>query len=326
MRSPVQSRVSLLKAFRCNLKAFFVFVDSFFYSFLCFCCFQVEPLFGQENSKELLIDLLNDLLEGERHIEDLTYMNTEMPPETSDGRTAVFDLRCKDKDGNMFIVEMQNCSQPYIYERGLYYICRVIAGQDKVGDSWNFEIVPVYGIFFLNFKSGKTDKVRTDIILADKETGEPVSKMIREIFIEFPLFNKTEKECETPLDYWLYNLKHMEKLESLQFKGQKALFQRLEELARIVNMNKKERDEYEACLKVYRDNYNTWNYMKEQAIKEGFEEGRADGLAEGIGKGRAEAKKELLHGFVKSMKEADVPLDVISQYSKLSISEIEGID
>ena len=307
-------------------------------------------LFGQENSKELLIDLLNDLLEGERHIEDLTYMNTEMPPETSDGRTAVFDLRCKDKDGNMFIVEMQNCSQPYIYERGLYYICRVIAGQDKIGDSWNFEIVPVYGIFFLNFKSGKTDKVRTDIILADKETGEPVSKMIREIFIEFPLFNKTEKECETPLDYWLYNLKHMEKLESLQFKGQKALFQRLEELARIVNMNKKERDEYEACLKVYRDNYNTWNYMKEQAIKEGFEEGRvkgvaegrvegrieglaegrvegrAEGLAEGIEKGRAEAKKELLYGFVKSMKEAGVPLEVISQYSKLSISEIEGID
>ena len=77
----------------------------------------------------------------------------------------------------------------------------------------------------------------------------------------------------------------MEKLESLQFKGQKALFQRLEELARIVNMNKKERDEYEACLKVYRDNYNTWNYMKE----------------------------------------AGVPLEVISQYSKLSISEIEGI-
>ena len=201
-------------------------------------------LFGQENSKVLLIDLLNDLLEGERHIEDLEYMNSELPSETSDGRTAVFDLRCKDKDGSIFLVEMQNCSQPYIYERGLYYICRAIAGQDKIGDRWNFEIVPVYGIFFLNFKSGKTDKVRTDIILADKETGESVSNMIREIFIEFPLFNKREDECRTPLDYWLYNLKHMEQLESLQFKGQKALFQRLEELARIVNMNKKERDEY----------------------------------------------------------------------------------
>lgn len=70
----------------------------------------------------------------------------------------------------------------------------------------------------------------------------------------------------------------LEQLESLQFKGQKALFQRREELARIVNMNKKERDKYEACLKVYRDNYNTWNYMKEQALNEGLEEGIAKGI------------------------------------------------
>ena len=63
-------------------------------------------LFGQENSKVLLIDLLNDLLEGERHIEDLEYMNNELPSETSDGRTAVFDLRCKDKDGSIFLVEI----------------------------------------------------------------------------------------------------------------------------------------------------------------------------------------------------------------------------
>ncbi len=278
-------------------------------------------LFGQENSKELLIDLLNDLLEGERHIEDLEYMNNELPPETADGRTALFDLRCKDKDGSIFLVEMQNCNQPYIYERGLYYICRAIAGQDRIGDRWKFDIVPVYGIFFLNFKSGKSDKVKTDIILADKETGKTVSKMIREIFIEFPLFNKTESECETPLDYWLYNLKHMEKLESLEFKGQKALFQRLEELARIVNMNKKERDEYEACLKVYRDNYNAWNYMKEQALKEGKEEGLAEGLAEGIEKGQ---KKEKINN-ARRMLEKGYPIEDIAEITELTEEEIKNI-
>ena len=74
----------------------------------------------------------------------------------------------------------------------------------------------------------------------------------------------------------------LEQLESLQFKGQKALFQRLEELARIVNMNKKERDEYEACLKVYRDNYNTWIYMKEQALKEGIAKGIEQGIEQEI--------------------------------------------
>ena len=149
--------------------------------------------------------------------------------------------------------------------------------------------------------------------------------MIREIFIEFPLFNKTEKECETPLDYWLYNLKHMEKLESLEFKGQKALFQRLEELARIVNMNKKERDEYEACLKVYRDNYNTWNYMKEQALKEGKEEGleigRAEGLAEGIEKGQ---KKEKINN-ARRMLEKGYPIEDIAEITELTEEEIKNI-
>ena len=133
--------------------------------------------------------------------------------------------------------------------------------------------------------------------------------MIREIFIEFPLFNKTEKECETPLDYWLYNLKHMEKLESLEFKGQKALFQRLEELARIVNMNKKERDEYEACLKVYRDNYNTWNYMKEQALKEGLAEGRNI-------ERQSNARKMLDKGY---------PIEDIVEITGLTIDEIKGL-
>lgn len=57
-------------------------------------------------------------------------------------------------------------------------------------------------------------------------------------------------------------------------------------------MNKKERDKYEACLKVYRDNYNTWNYMKEQALKEGFEEGIAKGIEQGIEIGVNKGKKE----------------------------------
>ena len=150
--------------------------------------------------------------------------------------------------------------------------------------------------------------------------------MIREIFIEFPLFDKTEQDCETPLDYWLYNLKHMEQLESLPFKGQKALFQRLEELARIVNMNKKERDEYEACLKVYRDQYNTWNYMKERALEEGREkgreEGRAEGRIEGISEGFEKGKKEVAH----KMKQSGMSLEIIAQCTGLSIEEIEQLD
>ena len=274
-------------------------------------------LFGQESSKELLIELINDLLEGEHHVEDLSYMDKEDPGETTDGRGAVFDLLCKDQDGTTFIVELQNARQTYFYERALYYLCRMIASQGKKGESWEFELVPVYGIFLLNFRSGKTDKVRTDLVIADRETGEQKSRNFREIFIEFPLFNKTEAECETPLDYWLYNLKHMEQLEHLSFKGQKALFNRLEELARIANMNKKERAEYEAALKIYRDNENVVTTARREGIqigeKRGLEKGRKEGRAEGI----------LI--AARQMKQNGASVEFIKQCTGLSDEEIQNL-
>ena len=270
-------------------------------------------LFGQESSKELLIELINDLLEGEHHVEDLSYMDKEDPGETTDGRGIVFDLLCKDQDGTTFIVELQNARQTYFYERALYYLCRTIVSQGKKGESWEFELVPVYGIFLLNFRSGKTDKVRTDLVIADRETGEQKSRNFREIFIEFPLFNKTESECKTPLDYWLYNLKHMEQLEHLSFKGQKALFARLEELARIANMNKKERAEYEAALKIYRDNEN----VVTTARREGKEEGIAIGEERGLKKG--------ILATARLMKQNGASIEFIKQCTGLTDEEIRHL-
>ena len=72
----------------------------------------------------------------------------------------------------------------------------------------------------------------------------------------------------------------MEQLEHLSFKGQKALFARLEELARIANMNKKERAECEAALKIYRDNENVVTTARREGKEEGREEGRKEGLLE----------------------------------------------
>ena len=270
-------------------------------------------LFGQESSKELLIELINDLLEGEHHVEDLSYMDKEDPSETTDGRGTVFDLLCKDQDGTTFIVELQNARQTYFYERALYYLCRTIVSQGKKGESWEFELVPVYGIFLLNFRSGKTDKVRTDLVIADRETGEQKSRNFREIFIEFPLFNKTEAECKTPLDYWLYNLKHMEQLEHLSFKGQKALFARLEELARIANMNKKERAEYEAALKIYRDNENVVTTARREGIQIGEKRGLEKGRAEGI----------LI--TARLMKQNGISFEQIKLCTGLSDEEIENL-
>ena len=162
------------------------------------------------------------------------------------------------------------------------------------------------------------EEIVTDYVsIADRDTGEQKGRNFREIFIEFPLFNKTEAECKTPLDYWLYNLKHMEQLEHLSFKGQKALFNRLEELARIANMNKKERAEYEAALKIYRDNENVMDYAVKTAEKKGLEKGIA------IGEERGRAEGILI--TARLMKQNGISFEQIKLCTGLSDEEIENL-
>ena len=69
-------------------------------------------------------------------------------------------------------------------------------------------------------------------------------------------FNKSESECKKSLYYWLYNLRNMEQLEQ----EQNTVFTRLEEVARIDNLSKDERAEYEASLKAYHDNKKVMEY------------------------------------------------------------------
>lgn len=277
-------------------------------------------LFGQESSKELLIGLLNDMLEGERHIRDLHFLDKEVQAVTTDGRGVIFDLECEDEDGTIFIVELQNAAQPYFYERGLFYLSHAVVRQGEKGADWKFKLCPVYGIFILNFRSGRTEKVRTDIVLADREDGKQMSNILREIFIEMPLFTKTESECETPLDYWLYNLKYMEQLETLSFKGQRELFNHLEKLAKIANMNKRERAEYEACLKVYRDNKNIEDYRNEQ-LEEKYKEGREKGLKEGLKEGALAKARNI----ARSLKQNGFSTEQIQQYTGLAAEEINRL-
>ena len=45
-----------------------------------------KRIFGQEINKDLLIDFLNSLLVGERHIEDITFLDKEVLPEMLERR------------------------------------------------------------------------------------------------------------------------------------------------------------------------------------------------------------------------------------------------
>ena len=67
-----------------------------------------KKIFGQEMTKDLLIDFLNDLLVDEKHIIDITFLDKEILPEYMGDRGVIYDIYCTTESGEQFIVEMQN--------------------------------------------------------------------------------------------------------------------------------------------------------------------------------------------------------------------------
>ncbi len=107
-------------------------------------------------------------------------------------------------------------------------------------------------------------KIRTDIVLSDRDTGKLFSNKFRQIFIELPNFNKEEDECENDFERWIYILKHMDTLDRMPFKARKAVFERLEKLASKANMTQEERAQYEEEWKVYNDYFNTLDFAEQK--------------------------------------------------------------
>lgn len=269
-----------------------------------------KKLFGQEVHKDLLIEFLNDLLVGERHIEDLSFLNKEIVPESLGGKVVIMDVLCIDKDGTRFIIEMQNQYQDYFLDRGLYYLCRMMNEQGRRGDEWNYRICPVYGIYFLNFSLPVLSKFRTDIVLADRENGEMVSDKLRLIYLSLPRFTREASKCETDFERWIYLLKHMETLDRMPFEAQKAVFKKLLDVADVESLSPEERYRYDETLKAYRDYVNTIASAERISREEGFAEGEAKGEAKG---------KTIVAANLKRM---GIDVDTIAKSTGLSPEEI----
>ena len=122
-----------------------------------------KTVFGE---KQVAIDFINATLEGERQVKDLTYLDKEIQPEVIEQCTVIFDLLCEDVDGSKFVLEMQNCPQHYFFNRGFYYICRLVSRQGESGADWKYSLLPVYGIYLLNFSLPEFQSWRTDVVLS----------------------------------------------------------------------------------------------------------------------------------------------------------------
>ena len=272
--------------------------------------FGFKKLFGEEASKDLLIDFLNSILPEERQIADLDFRNPERLPATAEERKAIFDVHCEAKSGERFIVEMQKAAQHYFRDRAVFYSTFAIQEQAQKGD-WDFRLNAVYFVAILDFLYDTEEdrkKFFREISLKDQD-GELFYDKLYQYFFQMPLFNKQESELKTQSEKWFYFLRNLDSFDDIPSILRVPVFERAFATAETSRLSQEERRQYEADLKIYRDNY--------AVMKTAMDTSRAEGMAEGEAKGRTD--------IARGMKQKGLDTDLITELTGLSESEIERL-
>ena len=142
-----------------------------------------------------------------------------------------------------------------------------------------YQFVPVYVVCIMNFmpKEHEVTKFRTDVALREKSSDSIFSDKLRFIYLSLPFFDKSEEECETGFEKWIYVLKYMEVLERLPFTAQKKIFDHLAKLPDVRFLSSEEREKYDESIKAVDDYYGVLMSYYMNGIDEGVAKGEARG-------------------------------------------------
>lgn len=234
-----------------------------------FTDFGFKKIFGEEASKEILIDFLNAILQRPDDITEIKFQDKEKHGDKYRDRKVIYDIYCTDSKGSKFIVEMQNAKQLYFKDRTIFYSTFPIREQAQRGD-WDFKLQPVYCIGLLGFDMEKNDDRYFYEAKLKDQYNEVFYDKLTFIYLELPKFKLKEEDLKSNVEKWLYFLKHLEDFNELPNILNQPIFQKAFERAKEANLTSEERDAYEESLKSYRDSIN----VIDTARKEGREEGQ----------------------------------------------------
>ena len=148
-----------------------------------------------------------------------------------------------------------------------------------------------------------------DVALREKSSDSIFSDKLRFIYLSLPFFDKSEEECETGFEQWIYVLKYMEVLERLPFTAQKKIFDHLAKLADVRCLSSEEQEKYDESIKAVDDYYS------------GLYGSYVEGEEKGIAKGKAEGKAEV----ARNMMAMGMPWSQIVQLTGLTEEQLKQL-
>ena len=129
-------------------------------------------------------------------------------------------------------------------------------------------------------KEHEVIKFRTDVALREKSSDTIFSDKLRFIYLSLPFFDKSEEECESGFEKWIYVLKYMEMDEvfkNLPLAEQKKMLDHLAKLPDVRYLSSEEQEKYDESIKAVDDYYSGLYGSYVEGEEKGIAKGRAEG-------------------------------------------------
>ena len=284
-----------------------------------------KRVFGEH--PDLVMSLLNALLPltADQEITDIEYLPSEMVPENPLRKNSIVDVRCKDKQGRQFIVEMQMIWSPEFKQRVLFNASKAYVRQMSVGEEYEL-LQPVYSLNLVNeIFEPELEGYYHHYQMIHVENSDKVIDGLQLIFVELPKFTPhsyAEKKMQV---LWLRYLTEIndntrEVPEELMANPEVKKAVDALEVSAFTDAQLAGYEKFWDIISVEKTLYNSAERRgMEKGMAEGMEKGMEKGIEKGIEKGMAEER----HLIALNMKKQDVSFELISQCTGLSIKEIE---
>lgn len=250
-----------------------------------------KKVFGEHPA--LVISLLNALLPFETEdekIESVEYLPIKLVPDTPLKKNSIVDVRCRDKRGRIFIVEMQMIWSPAFMHRVLFNASKAYVRQ--IDKSEKFELLqPVYSLNLVDdIFLPDVEEYYHDYRIVHMEHSDKVIEGLRFIFVELPKFKPhsfSEKKMQV---LWLRYLTEVDEKtrvvpqELMDVPEIKMAVEQLEESA-FNDAQLWGYDDFWDAVRVEKtlvsDVQNKYREGMEQGIKQGVEQGIKQGIEQG---------------------------------------------
>ena len=276
-----------------------------------------KKVFGEH--PDLVISLLNALLplETDEEVMEIEYLPAELVPENPLRKNSIVDVRCKDKCGRQYLVEMQMVWSPEFQKRVLFNASKAYVRQVKTGEEYEL-LQPVYSLNLVNeVFEPELEGFYHYYKMVHVEHSEKVIDGLHLIFVELPKFNPRNYSEKKMQVLWLRYLTEINE----QTREIPAELMENPEIKKAVSVLE-ESAFTDAQLLGYEKFWDIISVEKTlygSGWRRGVKEGREEGMKAGKAKGEAEMQRKI----ACNLKRVGLPLDVIIQTTGLTAKEID---